>query len=794
MTDPEGHPAVSPEEAGLGGSEARRRLAEMGANEVAEERPHPALTFVRRFWGPVAWMLEAALAIEVVLGKVPESAILVGLLVFNAVVAQIQEGRAQEALRLLRHRLQVTARVLRDGVWSVLPARELVPGDRVHLRMGDIVPADCRVLSGEVEVDQSAITGESATVDRVAGAILYSSSILHRGEADALVTATGPRTYYGRTAELVRMARSASHMEQLLFRVVRYLVTLDSALALTVLAVASARGLALEAVLPFVLILLIASVPAAMPATFTIANAVESRRLVDEGVLVTGLTAVQDAASMDLLCVDKTGTLTEGREAVGTVAGVGGRDDAAVLALAAAACDESTQDAIDLAVLAEVRRRGITAPPRRSFVPFDPARKRSEAIVLRNGTSVRVVLGSPEVVGGLASAGPEVAGTGQRLSETGARVLAVAQGTDDRLELAGFVALADPPRPDATKLVSALRAMGIRVVMLTGDTLATARAVARTLGLGDRFGDRTDLGEDPSTYDGFAGIYPEDKYRLVRGLQAEGHTVGMTGDGVNDAPALKQAEVGIAVVNATDVARASAKLVLTRPGLTDIVSSVEGGRRVYRRMLTWTLNKVSKNFEQVILLTVGFLAAGVFVVSPFLILLLVFANDFVSMSAGTDRVRISAAPDRWDVREIVSVAAVVGGCWLVLSFALLAWALHVAHLATGPLQTFFFVYLVLSSQATILLVREREHAWSSRPAVTLLTAIVTDVAVVALLALTGTLMTAIPAGLIVLLLGVTAVTAVVIDLVKFEFIRRTRAFRPGSSLRSRRAASVPAQA
>jgi H+-transporting ATPase len=782
--------ASIPQDGGLTTAEARHRLETIGPNEVPEERPHFLRTFVRRFWGPVPWMLEAALTIELVLQQFPGAAIIVALLIFNAILAQVQERRAQEALQLLRHRLRVTARVLRDGAWASLPARDLVPGDRIHLRMGDIVPSDCQIVEGEVEVDQSTITGESAAVTRSKGATIYSSSTLRRGEASADVTATGPRSFYGKTAELVRSARSVSHMERLLFSVVRYLVTLDGVLAATVLTVAVLRGVPLALALPFVVILLIASVPAAMPATFTIANALESRRLVEEGVLVTGLTAVQEAASMDMLCVDKTGTLTEGRETLSDVLTFGREDEAGVLSLAGAACDLSTQDTIDLAVLAEARKRGVPSLERTKFLPFDPALKRSEAWVTRAGRSVRVVLGSPSVVAGLCGSPPEMSSAVERLAGGGARVLAVAAGEEGQLCMVGLLALSDPPRADAAEMIRSLHEMGVRVVMLTGDASNTARAVARKVGLGDRLGERANLSEDPASYDGFAGIYPEDKYQLVQGLQAEGHIVGMTGDGVNDAPALKQAEVGIAVASSTDVARASAKLVLTRPGLKDLVNGIQGGRLVYRRMLTWTLNKVSKNFEQVFLFTVGFLATGLFVTSPFLILVMVFANDFVSMSVGTDNARISPAPDRWNVREIAEVAAVVGGCWLALSFTLLWWSRDVAHLALAPLQTFFFVYLVFSSQGTILLVRERGHAWSSRPSRVLLLAIVADGLAVTALAVTGTLMAPISPLLILLLLGAVALTALLVDQVKVWFIRRTGAFGEGSRFGISRKAPV----
>ncbi len=788
-------PSPAPAE-GLSTEEASRRLARVGPNEIPEAPPRLLRDLLRRFWGPVAWMLEAALVLEVLLGKVPEALILVFLLVFNAVLAQLQEQRARKALELLRHRLRVSARVRRDGAWRSIAARELVPGDVIHLRMGDIVPADCTLRDGEVEVDQATITGESTPVPGLSGSRLFSSSVVRRGEATGEVTATGSQSFYGRTADLVRSARDVSHLESLLFSIVRYLVSLDTVLAAVVVVVASLRGVALTEVLPFVLILLIASVPAAMPATFTIANAVESRRLVEQGVLVTGLTAVQEAASMDVLCVDKTGTLTEGRESLSVVAPWGEAAEAETLALAIAACDASTGDSIDLALLAEAERRGVRSPARERFVPFDPERKRSEAFVLLDGVRHQVVLGSPSVIAGLCGGEPPgLPEAVQRLSEGGARVLAVASGASAPLRLRGLLALSDPPRSDAAELIRSLRRLGVRVVMLTGDTPMTARAVAHRVGLGEgRIGERGDLAEDPASYDGFAGVYPEDKYRLVQELQRDHHVVGMTGDGVNDAPALKQAEVGIAVASATDVARASAKLVLTRPGLSDIVNAVTGGRAVYRRMLTWTLNKISKNFEQVFLLTGGFLAAGVFVTSPFLILLMVFANDFVSMSVGSDNVTVSDAPDRWSVREIVAVAALVGGLWLTVSFSLLYWALNVAHLAAGPLQTFFFVYLVLGSQATLFVMRERGRLWSSRPSTPLLLSVVGDVAVVATLAITGTLMVPISAGRVLGLLAVVVPAALLIDAAKVAFIRWSGAFGPESRLVSRpphRAEPVP---
>lgn len=434
-----------------------------------------------------------------------------------------------------------------------------------------------------------------------------------------------------------------------------------------------------------------------------------------------------------------------------------------------------------------MRRRGVPQLLRHSYTPFDPARKRSEATVEFEGREQHVVLGSPLEVAKLSVAkGTDLPEAAARLSTTGARVLAVALGSPGALECVGLLALADRARADAPSLVRTLKDLGVRVVMLTGDTLPTAKAIASSVGLGARIGQREDLFTDPGGFDGFAGVYPDDKHRLVEILQKEHHVVGMTGDGVNDAPALKQAEVGIAVASSTEVAKASAKLVLTRPGLTDIVNAVEGGRQVYRRMLTWTLNKISKNLELVFLLAGAYLVAGIFVTTPFLVLVLVFANDFVTMSTGTDRASPSPVPDRWNLREILGTAALVGFSWLSVSGGLLWWALRVGDLSLGAVQTLFFVYLVVASQGTILSVRERGPAWRSRPSGVLLLAAIVDTLAVCALAMTGVQVpAALPPLLVLSIVAVVVVAALVIDQVKTAFIRWTDAFGPRSRLVSR---------
>ncbi len=772
--------------AGLSGEEAAARLARYGPNEIGEERPHRVRALLGKLSGPVPWMLEAAIVLEIAAGKAAEAVIIALLVVFNAVLSFVQEDKAQGALALLRQRLQVRARVHRDGRWQVIDARQLVPGDQVHVRLGDIVPADVTVTGGAVAADQSVLTGESAEVEAGPGGRLFAGSLLRRGEATGTVTATGAATYYGRTAELVRTARTVSHLEQTIFRVVWALLAMDGALVVAILAYGIVTDLPLGELLPFVLILVVASVPVALPATFTLATALGASALARAGVLVTRLSAIEEAAAMDLLCTDKTGTITENKLAVVAVRPHGGVAGAEVLALAAAASDEATQDPIDLAVLAAARSAGVAAPAaRQAFTPFDPATKRSEAVIERDGARVRVVKGAPQVVAALAAGSPEVTGEVEAMAASGARVLAVADG-GKQLELAGLVGLADPPRPDSAALIGRLGALGIAVIMVTGDTEATAQAVARQVGIGTRVGTATVLRESPGTplaerddgpgqglgFDVLAGVLPEDKLRLVERAQRAGHVTGMTGDGVNDAPALRRAEVGIAVAAATDVAKSAASVVLTDPGLTNIVAAVETGRRVYQRMLTYTLNKIVKTFQVALFLGLGLLITRQFVTTPRLVLLLLFANDFVTMSIATDNVSYSRHPDRWRVPALSLTALGIALPWLGLSFATFYIGRDALGLGLAATQTLVFVMLVATGQATVYLVRERRHLWHSRPSGWMLAATAADLVIVVTLASAGILMAPIPLGYVLVLLGAVGVATLLLDMVKVPLLHR----------------------
>ncbi|HKB58530.1 MAG TPA: plasma-membrane proton-efflux P-type ATPase [Gallionellaceae bacterium] len=749
---------------GLSSGEARQRLLRYGPNTVAEDHPRPWLTFLRKFWAPVPWMLEVTIALQLVLGKPDEAVIIAALLVFNAILGFVQENRANNALALLKNRLEIQVRVLRDNAWQKIAAKELVPGDVVHLRMGDLVPADLMLIDGHVLLDQSSLTGEAQPVEADAGKTAYAGVIVKRGEASGEVSATGARTYFGKTAELVRTARTVSHLEKLIFTIVRYLVVFDLVLVFALFAYTWASGMPVTEVIPFALILLVASVPIALPATYTLATALGALELARNGVLVTRLSAIEEAASMDVLASDKTGTITQNKLALSVLYPYAPFAAPELLRMAALASDDATQDPIDMAILEAARLQGQLAavPPRLDFIPFDPETKRSEAVFDQDGVRLRVVKGAPREIVTLIEGKVNIAADVERLGADGSRMLAIAVETGEGgLRMAGLVGLQDPPRTDSQQLIANLHDLGVRVVMVSGDGPATARAIAGQVGMGQRVCPPERLHENLEQhvldYDVFARVLPEDKFKLVRALQGSGHIVGMSGDGVNDAPALKQAEVGIAVANATDVAKAAASLVLTNPGLSDVQAAVETSRRIYQRMLTYTMNKIIKTLEIAIFLSVGVMLTGVFVITPMLIVLLLFTNDFVTMSIATDRVSYSRKPEHWNVPELMLTAGILAAFVLILSFTVFFVGRDYLHLPLNQLQTLVFAMLVFTGQGNVYLVRERRHFWSSLPSRWLLWASALDILAICILSTQGILMAPIPltlvGGLIVVVLG-----------------------------------------
>ena len=766
---------------GLTGEEARRRLESYGLNEVRERKKSPLLAFLGRYWGPMPWLLEAAMVLAYFLKHALEAGLIFLLLSVNAVIGRLQERNSQKALESLKKHLAVMAKVRRDGTWMSVAARLLVPGDVIDVKLGDIVPADAKVLSGKLSIDQSVLTGESGPVDAGPSDILYSGAVVKRGEAKAVVVETGAATFFGRTAELVRIARPRSHEQDVMMAIVKDMMIVGLIALALVAGFALVRGARPLDVVSFAVIFLMGAVPVALPAVTTIVQSVGASELARKGALVARLDCIEDAASVDVLCLDKTGTITANALSVSEVIPLGGHTASEVLTVAAAASQEPPEDDIDTAVLASSRAAGIDAGRlrRESFSPFDPAAKRSEAVVLEGGRRFRAVKGASQVVIPMAlrDAG-ETAESAARivddLSRKGDRTLAVARSEGEdlgSLRLVGLISLADPPRPDSKDLIEAIRALGIKPFMLTGDNMAIAREVARRVGIGDRILRMRDLdgledaarSEAVAAHDGLAEIYPEDKYTIVRLLQRQGHFVGMTGDGVNDSPALKQAELGIAVSSATDVAKASAGIILTEPGLRVIVDAVTTSRHIYQRMLTWVINKVTKVIQVVGVLTAGFFLFHEMALSLLGMALLIFANDFVTMSLATDNVRATSGPDKWNVRNITLASLVIGLPLILETVAALAAGAAWFHWGTGELRSFALLLLVFTSQFRTYIVRERRFFWSSRPGRGLVAATVGAIAAFVLLGIFGLIITPLPPLQVLLALGLSAVFTFILD-------------------------------
>ncbi|WP_292936583.1 plasma-membrane proton-efflux P-type ATPase [Noviherbaspirillum sp.] len=732
-------------ETGLTGSEARNRLDRLGPNEVPEEKRHPLLHFLKKFWGLSAWMIELIALLSFVLHKQADLLVAVLLLIVNAILSFLQEQRASAAVTALRRQLNVTARVLRDGTWQTAAARTLVIGDIVRIRAGDFVPADLQLLDGVLQIDESALTGESREVERSVNGAIYAGATIRRGEGTGVVVATGAQTYFGRTTELVAGAHPKLHVEEVVARVVRWLLVIVGILVALTLAVSSVKGLPLLDTLPIALVLLMSAVPVALPVMFTVSMALGSMELSRRGVLITQLSAIEDAATMDVLCADKTGTLTMNQLSLRGVEPLNGFSESDVLQTAAFASNEANADPIDLAFLRAEKEHNLGNADARtvSFQPFSAATRRTESIVMLGDRRIRCVKGAlrtvAEAAGLDAGAITELEGHANIEAQNGVRVMAVARADDEgSLVLIGLAYLYDAPRPDSRRLIDELRLLGIQVKMLTGDALSVARAIAGVLGLGTiirapdlhasprEAGERgTDMAE---VADGFAEVFPEDKFLVVKRLQAAGHVVGMTGDGVNDAPALRQAEVGIAVSGASDVAKSAASAVLTHEGLVDIIDLVKSGRAIYQRVLTWVVNKISRTILKAGFVVLAFLATGQFVISALGMVLLVFMTDFVKIALATDRVRPSEHPETWNIVPLVKVAVVLGLLMLAEALALLAYGWHRFALGDGGgrLQTFTFQILLFFALFSILSVRERRAFWMSRPSTPLVSALVAD--------------------------------------------------------------------
>jgi len=775
---------------GLAETEVKRRIQTFGYNEIPEKRKKPLLEFLSRYWGPMPWLLELAIALSIVLKHYLEAGIIFGLLTINTAIGQVQSHGSQKALEALKKRLAVRARVLRDGNWESKEAREIVPGDIISIGLGDIVPTDAKVVSGELSVDQSILTGESLPIDVQQSGVIYSGSVVRRGEAKCVVVGTGANTYFGKTAELVKIAKPKSHQEQIMLTIVRYMMFLGVGALALVAVYAAVRGTGILSILTFAVIFLMGAVPVALPAVLAIVQAVGATELAKKDVLVTRLDSIEDAASVDVLCLDKTGTITQNQLSVREVIPFASYTKKDVVLIAALASQQQGRDAIDTAVLEHARTAGINSASYKqvSFIPFEPSTKRSEATIAYAGKRFVAIKGAPQTVLSLCKGLDEAtkAKANEKVDELslkGYRSLGVAKSAvddTDNITLVGLLSLADPPRPDSEDMIEGARKMGVKPIMLTGDNIAIAREVARQVKIGSRIvrmEELRDLNETEQARaieesDGFAEIYPEDKYKIVKLLQSRGHMVAMTGDGVNDAPALKQAEMGIAVSSSTDVAKASASMVLTKSGTGVIIDAIRTSRHIYQRMLTWVINKVTKVIQVIGLLTVGFFLFHDTVVSLLGMALLVFANDFVTMSLATDNVKYTTNPNRWDIRNITLASLIVGALLILEATVALLIGTHYFHLDWEQLRTFAMLALIFTSQFRVYIVRERRFFWSSRPGRGLVLATTGAIIAFVLLGVYGQIFTPLTTYQVLFILGFSALFTLAIDFPKHRAFKR----------------------
>ena len=765
-----------------------------GYNEVPEKKSNPLLKFLSKFWGLTAWMLELIIVLSWFLHKQSDAYVVIGLLVFNAIIGFIQEQNAANAVEALKKKLQVNAKVLRDGIWKTVTAHELVPGDIIRIRIGDFVPADVKITQGEIGVDQSALTGESMESEKGPKEIIFSGSIVSRGEASGIVVLTGVNTYFGRTVQLVQIAKPKLHIETIISKVTKWLLIIVGVLLLIAFMTSLAQGVNPVEILPLMLVLLLGAIPVALPAMFTVSMALGSLELVKKGVLVTRLSAPDDAAQMDILCVDKTGTITMNKMSVAKIIPLNGYSENDVLVYGTLASQEANHDSIDMAFINAARKKNIidSTLEQKSFTPFDPKTRRTEATVMKGNQEFQVMKGAFDVLAqvcGLTEKNKADLDTQiDTLAKDGYRTLAVAKKqTKHKPELVGLVALHDPPRPDSKKLINDIRNLGVSVKMLTGDALPIAKEIARMVGIGDKIVKASELKELTNSNaakaaelveksDGFAEVYPEDKYLIVKDFQAKGHIVGMTGDGVNDAPALKQAEVGTAVSSATDVAKGAASIVLTDEGLVDILGPIKIGRMMFQRINTWVLNKISRTILKTCFVVFAYLILGKFVISASAMLIMIFMTDFVKISLSTDNVRWSQKPSKWDINGLVKVAMVLGLLMVVEAIGLLYIGLNYFNLAinSGALSTFSFEILFFFAIFSIFIVREKRHFWTTAPSKTLLIVMLADMCLGISFCTFGLMgFTAIPFFVTLIVIGYIVMTSLVInDSIKYVLLKR----------------------
>ena len=744
---------------GLTQAEAQTRLTQYGPNVIAEKKTNAFLKLLSYFWGPIPWMIEVAVILSGVVRHWMDFGIILFLLLSNAVVGFWEEHQAGNAIAALKARLAINARAKRDGKWTTPKASELVPGDVIRLRLGDIIPADARLLDGDsVEVDQSALTGESLPVSVKSGGAVFSGSILRQGEIDAMVYATGTNTYFGKTAQLVEEAHTVSHFQRSVLKIGDYLIILAAALVILILVVALFRGDPVLTTLEFCLVLLVAAIPVAMPTVLSVTMAVGARLLAKKEVVVTRLSAIEELAGVDILCSDKTGTLTQNKLTLGDPFSVNNIPGDQVILWAALASRAEDKDTIDLAVIGGVKdEKTLKSYQILHFQPFDPVHKRTEATVkAADGNQFFVAKGAPQVIFAMATNAGEVKPAVEKavneFAGRGFRSLGVARADEEgKWQFAGVLPLFDPPREQAKATIASARQMGVSVKMVTGDQVAIARETAKQLGMGTNILDATSLGDTKQQdtaqsaaaiekADGFAQVFPEHKFHIIEVLQKRGHFVGMTGDGVNDAPALKQADCGIAVSGATDAARAAASIVLLASGLSVIIDAIKESRRIVQRMNSYAIYRIAETLRVLLFMVLAILVFNFYPLTAVMIVLIAVLNDGAILSIAYDNVHYKEKPEAWNMRLVLGIATVLGLVGPVAAFGLFYLGDRVLHLGHPQLQTLMYLLLSVAGHLTIFLTRTRGPFWSIRPARILWVAVLGTQAIATLIAVYGLFM------------------------------------------------------
>ncbi len=775
---------LSSSKKGISSSEAQKRLQEYGPNEISEKKENPIIKFLKYFWGPMPWLIEVAIILSALIQHWADLGIISALLILNAIVGFWEEHKASNAIELLKEKLALKARALRDGKWQEISAKELIPGDIIHIGSGDIIPADSKIMD-DISADESALTGESLPVDKKASDIAYSGSVVNQGETNALVTSTGMNTYFGKTAQLVEKAETKSFLQKAVIKIGDYLIILAVIMVITIFIVALFRHEGFFETLEFALVLVVASIPVALPAVLSVTMAVGAVALAKKEAIVSKLVAIEEMAGVDILCADKTGTITKNELKLGEIQPFGEFKEEDVLLYGKLASPKDSKDPIDIAVLSKAKEQSTNEYKITKFKPFDPVSKRTEASIEDSkGNKFKVSKGATQVILSLTGEDKKTSDKMNeyvnKFAEKGYRALGVAK-TDEsgKWQYAGLFGLYDPPRKDSAETIKTAESMGLDVKMVTGDHVAIAKEISKEVNLGNKiiipenFVNESDRKAKRivEESDGFAEVFPEHKYHIVELLQEKGHIVGMTGDGVNDSPALKKANVGIAVAGATDAAKSAAAIVLTQPGISVIIDSIKQSRKIFQRMNNYSIYRIAETVRVLFFISFSIIFFNFYPVTALMIVLLALLNDAPIMTIAYDNVIYSNKPEKWDLRTILGIATVLGIIGLFSSFFILYIGLNVFNLSPYLLQSFIYLKLSVAGHMTVFVARTRGHFWSVRPALPLFLAVVITQTIATLIVVYGILLPPIGWGLAAFIWGYAFVAFVITDFIKVYFYK-----------------------